>query len=49
LAVIRALAAGEDIRPGARACVGILDLASIEREFTPYHIDTEISRVRSDR
>jgi NAD(P)-dependent dehydrogenase (short-subunit alcohol dehydrogenase family) len=49
LAVIRILAAGGKIEPGARACVGILDLAKIEREFAPYHIDTEISRARSDR
>jgi hypothetical protein len=49
LAVIRALAAGKEFEPGARACVGILDLATIEREFAPYHIDTETSRARPAR
>jgi hypothetical protein len=49
LAVIRQLAAGNRIVPGARACVGILDLATIEREFAPYHIDTEITRARPSR
>src|SRR5262249_638321 len=30
----------------ARACVGILDLAAIEREFARHRIDTELVRTR---
>jgi hypothetical protein len=40
LAVLRAIAAGEAPLPGARACVGVVDLAAIEREFAPYRITT---------
>jgi hypothetical protein len=49
LAVVRALDAGKKFEPGARACVGIFDLATIEREFAPYHIDTAITRARPAR
>jgi uncharacterized protein DUF4166/saccharopine dehydrogenase-like protein len=40
LAALRMLAAN-DIAPGARACVGVLDLAAIEREFARHRITTE--------
>jgi hypothetical protein len=40
LAVIRALADGRLVRPGAMACVGVLDLEAITAEFTPYRIRT---------
>ena len=40
LAAVRALAEGRLTRPGAGACVGILDLDAIMREFAPYHIAT---------
>jgi hypothetical protein len=42
LAVLRAMAAGNIPPPGARACVGIVDLAAIEREFVRYRIDAEL-------
>lgn len=42
LAVLRALAAGSGPRPGARPCVGHLDLAAVEREFGHYRIDTSV-------
>lgn len=44
LAVLRAMAEGKIPPPGARPCVGVVDLAAIEREFAPYHIDTELIR-----
>lgn len=40
LAAIRAIAAGQ-IEPGARACVGVLPLQSIEDEMAPHGIATE--------
>lgn len=42
LAAIRALADGRIGEAGARACVGVLDLDWIEREFAPYRIATRI-------
>ena len=42
LAAIRALADGRIMEPGARPCVGVLDLDTIEREFLPYRITTEV-------
>jgi hypothetical protein len=42
LAAVRAIADGGIVEAGARACVGVLDLDTIEREFAPYHITTEI-------
>jgi hypothetical protein len=44
LAVLRAMAAGNIPPPGARACIGIVDLAAIEREFARYRIDAELAR-----
>lgn len=43
LAVLRTMAAGTIPPPGARACVGVVDLAAIEREFARYHIDAELA------
>jgi saccharopine dehydrogenase-like NADP-dependent oxidoreductase len=43
LAAIRALADGTLVQPGARPCVGVLDLDAITREFAPYRISTEIT------
>jgi hypothetical protein len=43
LAAIRALGDGSLREPGARPCVGVLDLAAIEREFAPYRITTRIT------
>ncbi len=40
LAVLRRIAAGKVPAPGARACVGIVDLAAIEHEFARHHIVT---------
>jgi hypothetical protein len=42
LAALRALADGRITQTGARPCVGVLDLDTIEREFLPYRITTEI-------
>ena len=42
LAAIRALTEGRIGEAGARACVGVLDLDWIEREFAPYRIATRI-------
>ena len=42
LAALRALADGRITEAGARPCVGVLDLDTIEREFLPYRITTEI-------
>jgi len=42
LAVLRAMASGTIPPPGARTCVGIVDLAAIEREFARYRIDAEL-------
>jgi hypothetical protein len=44
LAAIRALADGRITEAGARPCVGVLDLDTIEREFASYRITTEIAR-----
>ncbi len=41
LAAIRALADGRVSEPGARPCVGVLDLAEIEREFARHRIATQ--------
>jgi hypothetical protein len=43
LAAIRALADGRIAEAGARPCVGVLDLDTIEREFAPYRVTTEIA------
>ena len=43
LAAIRALGDGSLSQPGARACVGVLDLDQISREFAPYRIATHLS------
>ncbi len=48
LAAIRALADGRLSEPGARACVGVLDLASLEREFARYRIATQITTSAAD-
>ena len=40
LAAVRALATGRAIDPGARPCVGVLDLRDITAEFVPYRIST---------
>ena len=40
LAILRALAAGKLLPPGARPCVGVLTLAEIAAEFAPYRIHT---------
>ena len=40
LAILRAIAAGKVPPPGARACVGIVDLAAIEHEFGRHQIKT---------
>src|SRR5205085_11827026 len=42
VAVLRAIAGGDLPPPGARACVGVVDLGAMEREFARYHIDTEL-------
>jgi hypothetical protein len=44
LAALRALADGRITEAGARPCVGVLDLDTIEREFLPYRITTEVRR-----
>jgi hypothetical protein len=46
LAAIRAIAEGRIVDAGARACVGALDLDTIEREFAPYQITTKITTSR---
>jgi saccharopine dehydrogenase-like NADP-dependent oxidoreductase len=43
LAAIRAIAAKKLNHSGASICAGILDLATIEREFQPYRIRTHIN------
>jgi hypothetical protein len=48
LAVIRALADGSLTQPGARACVGVLDLDRISREFSRYRITTKITTSSRD-
>ena len=40
LAILRALAAGKPLPPGARPCVGVLTLPEIAAEFAPYRIHT---------
>lgn len=42
LAMVKALADGHLRRPGAQACVGLLDLAAIEAEFRRFRIATRI-------
>jgi hypothetical protein len=44
LAALRALADGCITEAGARPCVGVLDLDTIEREFLPYRITIEVRR-----
>jgi saccharopine dehydrogenase-like NADP-dependent oxidoreductase len=44
LAAVRAIASGELKQFGAKACVGVLELDAIEREFAPYRITTHIER-----
>jgi len=44
LAVLRAIAAGTVPAPGARACVGVVDLAAIEHEFARHRIKTAIAK-----
>jgi Saccharopine dehydrogenase NADP binding domain len=46
LAVVRAIAAGAVPQSGARPCVGVVDFATIAREFVPYKItnETNVSR-----
>ncbi|HZK89354.1 MAG TPA: saccharopine dehydrogenase NADP-binding domain-containing protein [Stellaceae bacterium] len=48
LAAIRALADGRLSQPGARPCVGVLDLDRISREFAPYRISTHLSTSAPD-
>ena len=48
LAVIRALADGRLARPGARPCVGVLDLATLEREFARFRITTSVTSHTDD-
>lgn len=43
LAVIRALADGRIVQPGARPCVGVLDLDDITREFAHCRIRTHVT------
>ena len=42
IATLRALASGAIIRPGASACVGVLALEQIEREFAGLRIATDL-------
>ncbi len=48
LAAIRVLADGSLTQPGARACVGVLDLDRISREFARYRITTKITTSAGD-
>ena len=48
LAAIRALADGRLTDPGARPCVGVLELAAIEREFARYRIATQVTTSTAD-
>jgi hypothetical protein len=48
LAAIRALADGSLTQPGARVCVGVLDLDRISREFARYRITTKITTSTRD-
>jgi hypothetical protein len=43
LAAIRALSEGRIAEPGARPCVGVLDLGDIEQEFARYRIITQLT------
>ncbi len=43
LAALRAIQSGRLREPGARVCAGVLTLAEIEAEFTPFAIHTERS------
>lgn len=43
LAAIRAIADGRLAQPGARPCVGVLDLGTIAHEFARYRITTRIA------
>jgi hypothetical protein len=48
LAAIRALADGRIIEPGARACVGVLDLDDITRQFAHHRITTQVATTKAD-
>jgi hypothetical protein len=48
LAALRALADGRITEAGARPCVGVVDLAEIEREFVRYRIAAEITTSAED-
>jgi len=48
LAAIRALTEGRLTEPGAQACVGVLELAAIEREFSRHRIATQIVSTAAD-
>jgi len=48
LAALRALADGSPLQPGARPCVGVLDLDQITREFAPYRISTHLATSVAD-
>lgn len=49
LAALRALLDGTPaIAPGARPCVGVLDLAAIEAEFAPHRITTHVTEAPDD-
>jgi hypothetical protein len=48
LAAVRALADGRLTEAGARPCVGVLELAAIEREFASYRIATRITSSTAD-
>jgi hypothetical protein len=45
LAAVRALHDGRLAQPGARPCVGMLDLDAIQREFAPYRISTRMANL----
>ena len=46
LAAVRALSSGEFTESGAKACVGVLALDAIQREFAPHRITTHTERGR---
>jgi hypothetical protein len=48
LAAIRALADGRIAQPGARPCVGVLNLKAIECEFARYRITTQVTTSAAD-
>jgi hypothetical protein len=49
LAMIRAISEGLIREPGAKACVGLLDLSTIAHEFLPYRISSQIDIARPDQ